>query len=614
MSDSSIDTRDISWSLFIVVLGLVVLLPGIFDLTFFRHTEADRALIGWAMFEDRDFLIPHLMGDQYLTKPPLFYLILACSYALFGTVAEWTARMPSVVAGSLLLWTQFLASRALGYSRKVALLSTFVLATTASFYRYGTQSEIDMVFSANCAIANYVLTFGVLSVPATSRFKIPVLVLAYLLLSVALLIKGPLAILFFGSILLSLLIFKESRVSVSVYHHGILGLAAMVPLLSWLLIFAYRTSWGTLIQIFNEELLQRVAQDGSSDVRPRDALFYLYSIPLTMLPWSALYLIFLLSTGWNRIAGYFQKSDALPENELSTAPNSSTNVSFTRVTTRALITSSMISVLVCSLSSGKSARYLFPLIPVLSLMLSIGIVRCVEKNQKGVKSVVRVLFALTGILTPIALLGITVYLIWTNSAILQDINWTRFIICLGLISFLALFLTTIPKETSWARVFILAYLLVIIIRFTDVLIATPYQNNQYKVREVAEQLRSAVPPGKTLYTLEMFERWICFYYMKGAGEVKRLTPSIATTYATPEKAQEDVYLLLNQEEEGWRIRQLLTHDQNTKVILSIPSKHKVYLLVRTSGGALQYTNPRKLFPTNRTVAPEGMMETAEKVT
>lgn len=599
MPYSSISTRDFSWSLLIVILGIAILLPGIFDLTFFRHTEADRALIGWAMFEDRDFIIPHLMGDQYLTKPPLFYLILAGSYALFGTVAEWTARMPSVIAGSLLLAMQFLASRALGYSRNIALLSAFILATTASFYRYGTQSEIDMVFAASCAIANYILIYGVCSVPATSRFRVPVLALAYLLLSIALLVKGPMAIIFFGSILLSLLVFKQSRVSVSIPQHAILGLAAMLPLASWLMLFVYRTSWGTLIQIFNEELLQRVARDASSDVRPRDALFYFYSIPLTMLPWSGLYLIFLASTGWSSVARYFTKSQQSGENEPLAVTASSTSA-----VTKVLITSSIISVLVCSLSSGKSARYLFPLIPALSLLLSIGIGQCVAMNQSGVKRAVRALLAVTGIVTPLALLGITVHLIWSSSAILQAIDWTRFVLCLGLVSFLALFLTTIPKETSWARIFVLAYLLVIIIRFTDVLIATPYQNNQYKVREAAEQLRSAVPPGKTLYTLEMFERWICFYYMKGAGEVKRLTPSIAMEYTAPEKADEDVYLLLNQEEEGWRVPQLLAHDQGTSVLLSIPSKHKVYLLVRTSGRALQYTNPRKLFPTNRTVAPE----------
>jgi 4-amino-4-deoxy-L-arabinose transferase-like glycosyltransferase len=601
MSDTapSIGTRDISWSLLIIVLGAVALLPGIFDLTFFRHTEADRALIGWAMFEDRDFIIPHLLGDQYLTKPPLFYLILATSYALFGTVAEWTARVPSVLAGSLLLGVQFLAARGLGYSRNIALLSAFVLATTASFYRYGTQSEIDMVFSANCTVANYALLFAVFSVGATSRFKVPMLALAYGLLSIALLIKGPTAVLFFGSILFSLLLFRESRVSVSLYRHGILGLGALVPLLAWLLLFVYRTSWGTLIQIFNEELLQRVSLDASNDVRPRDALFYLYSIPLTMLPWSGLYLLFLLSTAWEGIKRYFQKATpTLEKGSLRSPPSSTTTL------TRVLVTSCIISLLVCSMSSGKSARYLFPLIPFLSLLLTIGIVRCFELNQQGIKTLVRILFAATGILAPLALLGTTLYLIWTNSAILQDIDSIRFVLCLGVVSFLALFLTTVPKETSWGRIFILAYLLVIVIRFTDVSIATPYQNSQYKVREVAEQLHSAVPPGKTLYTLEMFERWICFYYIQGAGEVKRLTPAIATEYATPDKAQEDVYLLLNKEEEGWRLPQLLAHDDKTNIVMSIPSKHKVYLLVRTSGGALQYTKPRKLFPTNRTVAPE----------
>ena len=55
-----------------LVLGLSLYalclnLYGVWALEFFRHTEADRSLIGWEMLQSGEFLVPHLLGSVILT-------------------------------------------------------------------------------------------------------------------------------------------------------------------------------------------------------------------------------------------------------------------------------------------------------------------------------------------------------------------------------------------------------------------------------------------------------------------------------------------------------------------------------------------------------------------
>jgi hypothetical protein len=264
----------------------------------------------------------------------------------------------------------------------------------------------------------------------------------------------------------------------------------------------------------------------------------------------------------------------------------------------------MISLLICSLSSGKSSRYIFPLLPFCSLLIAQGLLKLANSYSDVLLKYARLFLVLLGVLTPFALLTTISFFIYGDVSIFSVIPWNNLLICNALVIFLALFLTTIPTNTSWWRIATLTYLYILTIRTSDILLVTPYQNEQHKVTAIAEQLLTSVPPGKTLYTIELFERWLCFYYMQGARDVKRLTPELVNYYQHPEHSAEDVYLLINSAEEQWRIDQLKSiAPGNTKILHTMASKTKEYLLVRTVGHALAILNPRELFPTNKTIPP-----------
>ncbi len=72
--------------------------PGAFTRDFWLFNEGRRAIIALEMLQRRDWLIPRLMGDPILTKPPLFYWLEVICFRLFSPT-DWAARIPSLLAG-----------------------------------------------------------------------------------------------------------------------------------------------------------------------------------------------------------------------------------------------------------------------------------------------------------------------------------------------------------------------------------------------------------------------------------------------------------------------------------------------------------------------------------
>src|SRR5438128_8460230 len=46
----------------------------------------------------RDWITPYANTVRYLEKPPLFYWLIALSYATFGAANAFTARLPTALA------------------------------------------------------------------------------------------------------------------------------------------------------------------------------------------------------------------------------------------------------------------------------------------------------------------------------------------------------------------------------------------------------------------------------------------------------------------------------------------------------------------------------------
>lgn len=109
--------------------------------------EPRYALVAREMMDSGDYLHPRVNNQPYTEKPPLlFWCIAACS-SLTGEVTPWSARVPSVLSGLVVLLFTTLLAREL-FNARIALWSVLILMTMQRFWWNSRFGQIDMLLAA----------------------------------------------------------------------------------------------------------------------------------------------------------------------------------------------------------------------------------------------------------------------------------------------------------------------------------------------------------------------------------------------------------------------------------------------------------------------------------
>ena len=171
-------------------MGLVLFfyrlgVPGLMDPDEGRYAEIAREVLVL-----KDWLIPHLNLLPYLEKPPLVYWLTAVGFKVFG-YTETAARLPSAVSALGGVFLAYGLGRAL-WGPGPGVLGALVLASAAGYVALGRILTLDMTF-ALC------LNLGIgLGYLALSRGQNRLWPWAYLALGLAVLTKGPVALVLAG--------------------------------------------------------------------------------------------------------------------------------------------------------------------------------------------------------------------------------------------------------------------------------------------------------------------------------------------------------------------------------------------------------------------------------
>src|SRR5262249_17462508 len=67
------------------------------------RTESLRAIIAAEFLRSGNWIVQTLYGEPLFTKPPGMYAAIALASGPFGRVTEWTARLPSALAASVVV-------------------------------------------------------------------------------------------------------------------------------------------------------------------------------------------------------------------------------------------------------------------------------------------------------------------------------------------------------------------------------------------------------------------------------------------------------------------------------------------------------------------------------
>jgi 4-amino-4-deoxy-L-arabinose transferase-like glycosyltransferase len=146
-----------------------------------RHGEARRAEVAREMVVSGDWIVPHLNGEPFVTKPPLYYWAAALTFTLTGKFDELSARIPSIISGIVGVFITYLWASCL-FSRQVGLFAGIILATSFLYGGMARTAGVDMMLTMFTTAALCCFTIGL---EGQNKFCTPKLhTLMYLLTAV----------------------------------------------------------------------------------------------------------------------------------------------------------------------------------------------------------------------------------------------------------------------------------------------------------------------------------------------------------------------------------------------------------------------------------------------
>nr|WP_299246079.1 glycosyltransferase family 39 protein [uncultured Halomonas sp.] len=289
--------------------------------------------VAWEMWQQHQFLVPHMNGALYPDKPPLLFWLIQLGWKLFGVNDAWP-KLIAPLAALLAHLQLFRIARRLGDS-DYAWKATLILAAMLLWLTYSGVVMFDVLLTA-CVLGAIVPLVSFDSLPPRSRW-----LGAGVWLGLALLAKGPAALVAWLVIVLAAPYWRGQVTFAWWKGAGLaLGLAVLM-LLAWALSAAWVGGEAFARQLFWGQTADRLVE-AMDHARPW--YWYLLLLPVLLFPawtWPPL---------WPRLRLHDRAVRLLGCWALGT-------------------------LVLFMLISGKQIHYLMPLLPALALLGARGLSR-----------------------------------------------------------------------------------------------------------------------------------------------------------------------------------------------------------------------------------------------
>ena len=194
----------------IALVAALLFIPFLGGVHLFDWDEINFAESAREMIVSRDYLTVQINFKPFWEKPPLFIWMQVLSMKIFG-INEFAARFPNAICGIFTLLLLFNIGRKI-YDAKFGLI--WVMTFLGSFlpFFYFKTGIIDPWFNLFIFSGMY---FIILFTQDADKRNYRHLVLSAVLIGLAILTKGPVALIVFILTVLIYLIFKRSKLSIS---------------------------------------------------------------------------------------------------------------------------------------------------------------------------------------------------------------------------------------------------------------------------------------------------------------------------------------------------------------------------------------------------------------
>ncbi len=299
------------------------------------------ALIAREMMQTGDYLIPRVNGVVYEEKPPLMFWGIALLSAPLGDVNEWTARIPSALAGLVTVVFAYWLARSM-FDTRIAFWAALILITTFRFWWEARVGQLDMLLCAWLTMSCY----GLWRWHKERRWGF--LVLLYAGMALGAITKGPPGFIF--PFLAVVVFYWRDKKEIKKLHPIVGLILAGIPLAAWLIPARMAASAehqsGAGQMLVSNVFRQTVQRFFVGVTHANPPWYYLEHLPLDLLPWT-LFLPWVAVWAWKRR----KQSDEI----------------------RFLLSWILPAFLFFCIAIEKRAIYLLPLYPALAILFSCSI-------------------------------------------------------------------------------------------------------------------------------------------------------------------------------------------------------------------------------------------------
>jgi 4-amino-4-deoxy-L-arabinose transferase-like glycosyltransferase len=341
-----------------VIIAVIVFFWGLGNMDLVSLNEGRRALAIQEMVASGNWLLPHLNGELYLTKPPLLYW-LSSSLALIGGVNEWTLRLPSALAAVAVLIIVY------RYTLKqsgqwAALFAVQLLIANLGFAMLGRRAEIEMLLTSLC-LGSLLSAVQYIQSQSSKHW----IYLSYFLLALALMTKGPLVLLLVTLPLLVAAIYSKNLHIKTVLLSWRGWLIFLVVGLAWYAVVSWQLGFDIWEKVVQRDMLDKMQSDTAKPI-------------LSYLGWIAVDFMLLIALFFVSTKEFF-KQQLQQGHQL------------------VLLLAAILPLILFSLFSNKHAKYLLPIYPLIAILLAIKLAAIFDVAKENTKKII----VIAGLLLPV---------------------------------------------------------------------------------------------------------------------------------------------------------------------------------------------------------------------
>jgi 4-amino-4-deoxy-L-arabinose transferase-like glycosyltransferase len=252
------------------------------------------AEMSWEMLTTKSFVKVHLLGADYLDKPPLLFWLDACSYYLFG-INNIAYKLPSLLFALLAIYSTYRFAR-IYYSERTALIAALMLATTEALFLITNDVRTDTMLMGSVIFAIWQLA------EFFETNKTCNLLLGSVGIGLALLAKGPIGLIAVcGALIPHILLAKrwERLLNIRMLIVVLVICIMLIPMCVGLY-----EQWGMkgLKFYFWTQSFGRITGASEWSNNP-DTFFLLHTTAWAFLPWS----LFLFIGWFDTLSGFIRR-------------------------------------------------------------------------------------------------------------------------------------------------------------------------------------------------------------------------------------------------------------------------------------------------------------------